>query len=168
MRKLRRRGLRGVKLGISDAHEGIKAAVSKLPTPLGNAAASTSCATRLPVLPRAGGASSPPLSPPLSSRILRRPPGPSGALSPISSAPSRPKLATFMDQAEPDVLASMTFPEDHRTKSIGQTDLERLNGEIKRRTDVVGIFPNEEAITRPIGAILSKRTTNGRCNAPDT
>ena len=59
-----------------------------------------------------------------------------------------------MDQAEPDVLAYMTFPREHRTKLHSTNPLERLNGEIKRRTNVVGIFPNEAAITRLIGAIL--------------
>ncbi len=68
--------------------------------------------------------------------------------------PKAAKLATLMDQAEPDVLAYMTFPREHRTKLHSTNPLERLNGEIKRRTNVVGIFPNEAAITRLIGAIL--------------
>ena len=65
-----------------------------------------------------------------------------------------PKLAGLMDEAEPDVLAYMSFPKEHRTKLHSTNPIERLNGEIKRRTNVVGIFPNEAAITRLIGAIL--------------
>jgi len=59
-----------------------------------------------------------------------------------------------LDEAETDVLAYMTFPPPHRTKLHSTNPIERLNGEIKRRTEVVGIFPNEDDIVRLIGAIL--------------
>ena len=66
-----------------------------------------------------------------------------------------------MDEAQHDVLAYMSFPREHRQKLNSTNPLERLNGEIKRRTNVVGIFPNEDAITRLVGASFSSRTTSG-------
>ena len=153
LRKLTRRGLRGVKLVISDAHEGIKAAITKV-----------LCATWQRC--RRRRENSPPDCFLLRLRFMRNVlahAGKSGrrvvsafiatafAQDTAETAstqwravadqirPKVPKLAAIMDDAEPDVLAYMTFPKEHRAKLHSTNPIERLNGEIKRRTDVVGV-----------------------------
>ena len=64
------------------------------------------------------------------------------------------KLAETMARAEDDVLAYKTFPQSHWRQIHSTNPLERLNKEIKRRTNVVGIFPNQAAITRLVGALM--------------
>lgn len=154
LRKLARRGLRGVRLVISDAHEGIKAAVSKVLT-----ATWQRCRVHFMrnVLAHAGRSGR---------RVVSAFIATAFAQDDADAAkqqwrrvadqlrPKVPKLATLMDESEADVLAYMTFPLQHRVKLHSTNPLERLNGEIKRRTEVVGIFPNEAAITRLVGAIL--------------
>lgn len=71
-----------------------------------------------------------------------------------------------MEEAEPDVLASRSFPLQHRTKLHSTNPPERLNGKIKQRTEIVGIFPNKAAISRLSARSCSNRTTSERSNQP--
>jgi len=154
LRQLARRGLRGVKLVISDAHEGIKAAVAKVLH-----ATWQRCRVHFMrnVLAHAGRQGRRVVAAFIGTAFVQDDaPAASKQWRQVADQlrPKVPKLAAFMDQAETDVLAFMSFPKDHRPKIHSTNPLERLNGEIKRRTDVVGIFPNEEAIRRLVGALL--------------
>jgi len=154
LRSLARRGLRGVKLVISDAHEGIKAAVSKVLNAtwqrccvhfMRNAVAHAGKRGRRVVSAFIAAAFAQDDAEAARTQWRR-----------IADQlrPKLPKLAAFLDEAETDVLAYMSFPAAHRAKLHSTNPLERVNGEIKRRTDVVGNFPNEDAITRLVGALL--------------
>ena len=154
LRTLRRRGLRGVKLVISDAHEGIKAAVAKLMN-----ATWQRCRvhTMRNALAHAGKSSRRVVSAFMATAFAQDSADAAKAQwrrVADQLKPKLPKLALFMDEAETDVLAYMSFPAEHWSKLHSTNGLERLNGEIKRRTEVVGIFPNDEAIVRLVGAIL--------------
>jgi len=154
LRSLNRRGLRGVKLVISDSHEGIKAAASKVLKAtwqrcrvhfMRNALAFANKTQRRMVSAAIG--------------TVFVQDTPETAKTQWRSVADQfrdkmPKLATCMDTAENDVLAFMTFPRAHWAQIYSTNPLERLNAEIKRRTNVVGIFPNDAAITRLVGAMM--------------
>ena len=154
LRSLAHRGLRGVKLVISDAHEGIKASVSRV-----FSATWQRCRVHFSrnALAHAGKSGRRVVSAFIATAYAQETPDAAKAQwrkVADQVRPSVPKLARLMDTAEEDGLAYMSFPPQHRTKLHSTNPIERVNGEIKRRTNVVGIFPNEDAIIRLVGAIL--------------
>lgn len=154
LRSLTRRGLRGVKLVISDAHEGLKAAAAKVLKStwqrcrvhfIRNALAYAGKGQRQMVLAL------------INTVFAQDSAEAASAQWRVVADQLRgkfPKLAAMMDDAEPDVLAFKSFPKAHWAQIASTNPLERLNAEIKRRTNVVGIFPNDPAITRLVGALL--------------
>jgi putative transposase len=154
LRSLMRRGLRGVRLVISDSHEGIKAAVGKVLKATWQRCRVHFMRNALAYVPKGQRA--------MVAALLRT------VFAHDTEDEARrqwrvvadqlrerfPKLADMMDGAEHEVLAHMGFPKSHRQQIHSTNPLERLNAEVKRRTDVVGIFPNEAAIIRLVGAML--------------
>jgi transposase-like protein len=154
LKELKARGLVGVKLVISDAHEGLKAAISRVMNAtwqrcrvhwIRNAFAhvhksqqSIVTAALRQIFAQEDAETAHEMFRQIADQFRDR----------------WPRLAAFMDASEHDVLAYMDFPARRRTKLHSTNPLERLNKEVKRRADVVGIFPNEEAIVRLIGAVL--------------
>ena len=157
LRGLVRRGLRGVQLVISDAHEGLKAAIAQVLNATWQRCRVHFMRNLLVRVPKAQQGM---VAAAVRQVFTQTDAATAHALWRQVADQLRghfPRVAALMDETEDDVLAYLAFPEDHRVKLHSTNGLERLNKEVKRRANVVGIFPNEASIRRLIGAILAEQ-----------
>src|ERR1700712_5744002 len=154
LRSLADRGLRGVKLVIADDHKGLRAAASKVFHAtlqrcrvhwMRNALAHVAAKQRPVVIA-------------MIKAIFAQETAQDAHAQWKSVAKAlrerAPKLAELMNEAREDVLADIAFPKEHWPQIASTNPLERLNGEVKRRSNVVGIFPNDRAVVRLVGALM--------------
>jgi putative transposase len=154
LRSLADRGLRGVKLVIADDHKGLRAAATKV-----FHASHQRC--RIHWLRNAPARVQPTQRPAvvaLLKTIFAQETAEAAHAQWRQVAETLrerfPKLAELMDGSREEVLVYMAFPREHWAQIASTNPLERLNGEVKRRSDVVGIFPNDQAVIRLVGALL--------------
>jgi transposase-like protein len=158
LRGLKKRGLSGVRLAISDQHEGLKHAIARvLGCPWQRCTVHfvrdmlAHCRRDQRGLVSAAlrevfNAKDQPQSRERIGHVLER-------LEPVA-----PKVCTLLEEAEEDLIAFYLLPSEHWSKLRSTNPLERVNKEIGRRSDVVGIFPNDQAVIRLAGALLAEQT----------
>jgi putative transposase len=154
LRSLTRRGLRGVKLVISDAHEGLKKAVAKVLGATWQRCRVHFMRNALAHAPKGQRQMVAALIRTVFAQETEKDAHRQWGIVADQLRGRFPKLAAMMREAEDDVLAHMAFPKEHRAQLHSTNPLERVNGEVKRRPNVVGIFPNDAAIVRLVGALL--------------
>jgi putative transposase len=154
LRSLTTRGLRGVKLVIADDHKGLRAAATKV---LNTSQQRCRVHWMRNILGRVGKTHRAAVAALIKTVFVQE--TQEAARQQWRSVADNLRerfnsVADLMDTSEEDVLAYMAFPKEHWTQIHSTNPLERLNKEIKRRTNVVGIFPNDAAIIRLVGALL--------------
>jgi putative transposase len=154
LRSLTRRGLRGVKLVISDAHEGLKKAAAKVLGATWQRCRVHFMRNALAHAPKGQRQMVAAMIRTVFAQETEKEAHRQWRVVADQLRARFPKLAALMDEAEHDVLAHMAFPKEHRAQIHSTNPLERINGEVKRRSNVVGIFPNDAAIVRLVGALL--------------
>ncbi len=158
LRGLVARGLAGVQLVISDAHQGLKGAIAAVLAGAGWQRCRVHFVRNaLALVPKPAGQ----MVASTIRTVFAQPDAQSAQEAWRRVAEGfrgrYPRLATLLDEAEAEVLAYLAFPHEHWHQIWSNNPLERLNKEIKRRTDVVGIFPNQEAVIRLVGMVLAEQ-----------
>lgn len=152
LRSLKRRGLQGVQLVVSDAHEGLKVAIQEVLTGATWQRCRVHFMRNVPAhIPKGNKAMVAAALRTIFAQPDREAAG--EQLHEVVKAlrPRWPKAADVVEDAEDDVLAYMSFPQEHWTRIYSTNPLERVNKEVKRRTNVVGIFPDEPSVIRLVG-----------------
>ena len=155
LRSLKDRGLRGVRLVISDAHAGLKAAIRRVFQGSGWQRCRVHAMRNLLAVSKHQHRT-------VVAALIRTifaQPDPEGARTQLRSVAEQlsavtPEVSAKLSAAETDLLAYTAFPPGHWSKIWSNNPIERLNRELKRRTDVVQIFPNPESVIRLVGALL--------------
>ncbi len=158
LRALVARGLSGVQLVVSDAHEGLKAAIAAvLPGATWQRCRTHAMRNLLSKVPR----SAQPFVATLVRTVFAQPDAAStwAQLERVVDQlqPKFAEVATALVDMAPDLLAFTAFPKEHWRQIWSNNPQERLNKELRRRTDVVGIFPNRSAVIRLVGAVLAEQ-----------
>lgn len=158
LRQLVRRGLRGVRLVISDAHEGLRQAIEKVLS----GASWQRCRVHfmrnlLAVLPKTAQDTVAAVVRTIFAQADHH--SAMAQLQEVSKMlrPRFPQAADLLEDAAEDLLAHLHFPREHRRRLHSTNPLERLHKEIKRRTRVVGIFPTRESLMRMVVTLLSEQ-----------
>jgi putative transposase len=159
MRSLMQRGLNGVQLVISDAHEGLKAAIFHVLSGVSWQRCRVHFMRNLLAHVHRGDQAMVAAA----LRTIYAQPGQESARRQLQAVYGAmvtrwPKAAEVLLDAENDILAYMMFPQEHWRRIYSNNVLERLNKEVKRRTNVVGVFPNEPSVIRLVGFILQEQS----------
>src|SRR3990170_4238265 len=158
LRSLIKRGLKGVRLVISDAHEGLRQAIAKVL----HEASWQRCRVHfmrnvLSTVPKQAQDAVAAIV-----RTIFAQPDHASAMDQLHEvarmlAPKFPQVADVLEDAAEDVLAHLHFPMEHRRRLHSTNPLERLHKEIKRRTRVIGIFPTRDSLMRMVGTLLAEQ-----------
>jgi putative transposase len=155
LRSLMDRGLQGVQLVISDAHTGLKAAIGAVFQGASWQRCRVHCLRNLLAHVPQGDKAMVAAAVRTIFAQPNRPAASQQVQEVVKALEGRwPKAAKVLADAEDDILAYMAFPSEHWTRLSSSNPLERLNREVKRRTDIVGVFPDQDSVIRLVGSVL--------------
>ena len=154
LRSLADRGLRGVKLVISDDHKGLRAAARRVFNATHQRCRVHWMRNALAHAPAKSRTAMAAMLKTIFAQETKAEAEKQWDIVADALREKQPKLGALMDASRDDVLAYMSFPREHWAQIASTNPLERVNREVKRRADVIGIFPNDDAVIRLVGALM--------------